>query len=107
MHLDPPQEPGDLVSISAEIPLTADDLAQAQKAILSRLPPEWKDRTGAHTRPIGAEWAASVRSMALPVPSVVLDGEWNVLLNPLHPDMKRIVISEPKPFRFDERMFRR
>jgi RES domain-containing protein len=40
------------------------------------------------------------------VPSVLIEGEWNVLLNPAHPDAKKIRVVEKKPFRFDERMFR-
>lgn len=107
VHLDPPDAPADLVSLSAEIPLTKEQLLHAQKEILSRLPPQWKERSAAHTRQIGAEWAKSLRSVALPVPSVVIDGEWNLLLNPQHPGMKQIVISKPKHFRFDERMFKR
>lgn len=40
------------------------------------------------------------------VPSAALRGEWNVLLNPLHPAIGQIKIEEPQPFRFDARMFR-
>jgi RES domain-containing protein len=47
-----------------------------------------------------------LRSLALKVPLVVVDGDWNVLLNPKHPEFTKVAIGSVKPFRFDERMFR-
>jgi hypothetical protein len=35
-----------------------------------------------------------------------VDGDWNVLLNPKHPDFAKVKIRPAKPFRYDERMFR-
>ena len=37
---------------------------------------------------------------------LVVEGEWNVLLNPKHPRFVKIQIADSKPFRYDERMFR-
>jgi RES domain-containing protein len=48
-----------------------------------------------------------MRSLVLLVPSVVVEGEWNVVINPLHPDAAGMVIERPHPFQFDERMFKR
>jgi RES domain-containing protein len=58
-------------------------------------------------RQIGSDWIATGRSLALMVPSVVIDGEWNVLINPTHPEATRIKPEQPKPFHFDARMFKR
>jgi RES domain-containing protein len=44
--------------------------------------------------------------VALRVPSVVVDGDWNVLLNPRHADFSKIKLFAPRPFHYDERMFR-
>lgn len=55
-------------------------------------------------REVGDEWARSGRSAVLRVPSVVADGEFNFLLNPLHADFKRIRISAPQKFDFDLRL---
>ncbi|MBI2497892.1 MAG: RES domain-containing protein, partial [Opitutae bacterium] len=41
---------------------------------------------------------------ALRVPSVVVPGEFNYLLNPAHPDFKRVKIGKPEPFSFDPRL---
>jgi len=40
------------------------------------------------------------------VPSAVVEAEWNVLLNPVHPDFGKVEIGEPQPFHYDERMFK-
>ena len=41
--------------------------------------------------------------VALRVPSVVVPGESNYLLNIAHPDFSQIVIGKPQPYRFDPR----
>jgi RES domain-containing protein len=38
------------------------------------------------------------------VPSVIVPQERNVLLNPAHPDFRRIRLGAPEPFSFDPRM---
>jgi RES domain-containing protein len=40
----------------------------------------------------------------LAVPSAIIPREWNYLINPEHPDMKRIVVGKPEPFAFDPRL---
>lgn len=57
-------------------------------------------------RGFGDRWLADLRSAVLIVPSVVARLEWNVLVNPLHPDAARLVVSAPEPVRWDERLFR-
>jgi len=32
--------------------------------------------------------------------------EWNYLLNPSHPDFRKLRTSRPKPFNFDQRIAR-
>ncbi len=44
--------------------------------------------------------------MALLVPSAAIRGEWNILLNPAHPESSRIRFREPAALEFDVRMFR-
>lgn len=56
------------------------------------------------SRRIGNDWARSRASVGLQVPSVVVPGEHNVLLNPLHPDFARLEPEEPEPFVFDPRL---
>lgn len=44
---------------------------------------------------------------AIKVPSAVVQGEFNYLLNPAHKDMKKIKVIRIETFRFDERLFRK
>lgn len=41
--------------------------------------------------------------LALKVPSVIIPDEYNIILNPLHPDINRCRIIGMKPFTFDRR----
>lgn len=54
---------------------------------------------------IGNYWFDRKLSLALRVPSVVVPGEWNYLLNPAHPEFDRIVTARPIVFEFDSRLF--
>lgn len=44
----------------------------------------------------GTEWARERGSAVLAVPSAVIPAETNYLLNPLHPDFRRIKIGRPR-----------
>jgi RES domain-containing protein len=46
------------------------------------------------------------QTAVLQVPSAIVAEEWNFLLNPLHADFRKIVLSAPKPFDFDRRVAR-
>lgn len=69
------------------------------------LPSNWKRRQApAVVRALGDEWTQSLKSAVLRVPSVLVPGEYNYLLNPLHGDFARIRIGKPQHFRFDRRL---
>jgi RES domain-containing protein len=101
VNLEPNEAPDDLLIAAAEIP---DDLVEQLK--LGLLPADWRELDNLTCRDLGSGWAESGRSVALQVPSAVVDGDWNVLLNPRHPNFGKIRLAAPKPFRFDGRMFR-
>ena len=101
VNLEPNEAPDDLLIAGAAIP---DDCIE--ELDLDLLPRNWRSLNNERCRSLGSEWAASLCSVALKVPSVVVDGDWNLLLNPQHPDFARIEIGPAKPFRFDERLFR-
>lgn len=71
----------------------------------TRLPDGWDavPETAASTA-IGDEWFDTAASVALRVPSAVMRGQLNVLLNPNHPDWDQLVIGAPQPFLFDARL---
>lgn len=71
----------------------------------ARVPDNWRQYPHAtDTQTFGAEWLQARRSAALRVPSAVVPGEFNYLINPAHPDFKRVKIGRPEPFSFDPRL---
>ncbi len=101
VHLDPSVAPGDLLAVEIAAP---DDLA-VEEVGLSSLPKRWR-ATEVETAELGTAWVRSGRTVMLRVPSAVVEGEWNALLNPAHADFARIAVVLSAPFHFDERMFR-
>lgn len=56
------------------------------------------------TKDIGDLWVKEARSAVLELHSAIIPRELNYLLNPNHPDFKKIVIGKPEPFAFDPRL---
>ncbi|MBS0454186.1 MAG: RES domain-containing protein [Proteobacteria bacterium] len=52
----------------------------------------------------GDAWLASGASALLVVPSVVVPEEFNVLINPSHPDAKLISAAKQRKFLYDQRL---
>ncbi|WP_413197441.1 RES family NAD+ phosphorylase [Pararobbsia alpina] len=55
---------------------------------------------------IGRKWLIHRQSAAMKVPSVVCPADWNVILNPLHSDFKRVEVVRQEAFSLDARLFR-
>lgn len=71
----------------------------------AQVPLEWRQYPhNASTQAFGAEWVQSQRSVALRLPSVVVPGEFNYLLNPAHPQFAKVKVGKPEPFSFDPRL---
>jgi RES domain-containing protein len=69
------------------------------------LPKDWRaEPPPPSTKMIGDAWARESRSVAIAFPSVIIPDEINYVLNPAHPDFKRIVIGPPVEFSFDRRL---
>jgi RES domain-containing protein len=105
VHLEPGQQPNDLVYLSALLP----DGEPARTIEPGELPPDWwtdNATTNAITaRDLGDAWIRSGSSLAIMVPSVPIRAEWNVLVNPLHARMSELRVEPAQPFIFDARMF--
>jgi RES domain-containing protein len=72
---------------------------------LKALPPNWRaEPPPASSKGIGDAWVLSARSAVLALPSVIVSGEPNYLLNPAHLDFHRISIGKPEKFTFDPRL---
>ncbi|HXY49318.1 MAG TPA: RES family NAD+ phosphorylase [Terriglobales bacterium] len=102
VHLDKDDPPRDLVLAMAETP---DDLSR-EKMEVSELPANWRDAAAPpELSHFGDEFAEKAEHPLLFVPSVLSPGENNCLINPAHPDYKRIKVLPWEPLRYDPRMF--
>ena len=73
-----------------------------------KLPSNWRiSPPPAETMEIGDLWIQEKRSAALALPSAISPADTNFLLNPDHPDFKRIRIHSPIDFDFDPRLLGR
>jgi RES domain-containing protein len=54
----------------------------------------------------GDRWLKAGRSAVLIVPSVIVSEEWNVLINPLHPDADHIKARKVRKWGYDPRLMR-
>ncbi len=74
-------------------------------AKVGHLPVDWRDLPyQASTQDIGSQWALERQTAILAVPSAVIPIERNYILNPLHPDFTKILISPAIDFHFDNRL---
>lgn len=73
---------------------------------VKRLARGWNDPViHPQTVEIGDEWLRGKRSVALRVPSAVIPAAWNVILNPQHPQFRKLVRwAKPEPLRIDPRL---
>jgi RES domain-containing protein len=86
----------------AMIPVSIDE---SLIEILQGLPVDWRELPAPlSTREVGTRWVAESRSAVLRVPSMVVNGEFNYILNPRHADFARLEIGEPLAFSFDPRL---
>jgi RES domain-containing protein len=71
------------------------------------LPGNWKkDPSPKAIKQIGDFWVESEESLILEVPSTIVPTEKNYLINPVHPDFKKIKIGSPTKFEFDSRLMK-
>jgi len=84
------------------IQLPADPVMSEIK--LTRLKENWKEDVS-YTKFIGDEFIKQNQSLLLKVPSAVIHEEYNFLVNPLHPDFKKVKLTKTKSFWPDKRLF--
>lgn len=104
VHFDRSEAPDDLVAVELEVPARI----RIEVVEVARLPRGWNR----HPAPlalarIGTEWARSLKSAVLRVPSAVVPREPNYLVNPEQADAARVKVIGCEPVRFDERLLPR
>ena len=101
VHLHRNRLPNDFVCFAVDIP---EDLAVREISV-SSLPREWRRHPGPpELQEIGSSWITAGDSVFLKVPSAVVPGEHNYLLNPQHADFSKLRIGKAETFAFDERL---
>lgn len=103
VHMPISFAPDDLSIAAIEIPYSI----KLKKIRLSDLPSNWRNYPAPEElAKIGSKWVSSNNSLLLRVPSVVVEHEFNILINPSHPDMKRVKISNIEKYKWDDRLKR-
>jgi RES domain-containing protein len=94
--------PWNRVLVRIDVP----DDVWAARQMLTRPPPVGWDAIpeGMVSRDDGSRWLKTAASALLAVPSVIIDEEDNVLINPAHADCARIVASKVRRFVYDHRV---
>ena len=95
--------PSDYVMIAIFIP----DDTSILKLSPTDLPPDWNAFPHSiSTQTIGDQFIAGHRYCLLQIPSVVIQGDYNILINPNHPEFSRIRVISAEKFPFDKRIFK-
>jgi RES domain-containing protein len=83
-----------------------DDIS-LQKITTTDLPANWNSFPHpAATQKVGDQFITNNKYCILQIPSVVTQGDFNLLINPNHIDFKRIKIIHTEKFPFDRRIFK-
>jgi RES domain-containing protein len=73
---------------------------------LEKLPVGWAGNPPAdYLKAIGDQFIRSNKCLALEIPSVLMMEEHNYLINPAHPDFKKITVTAQRAIKLDERLF--
>lgn len=102
VHLSLASLPDDYMMIEIEIP----DSIVVANLMPQQLDSNWNSNPPrSQTQALGDKFIHSKKNCVLKVPSAVVKGDFNYLLNPNHQDIKKIKIIEVTKFPFDERIF--
>jgi RES domain-containing protein len=103
VHVSLSNAPRGLMIATIEIP----DSIAPEDVPRGSLPRGWRDYPPPRqVADLGTQWAKSGKSLLLRVPSAVVEQEYNLLINPLHSAMPRVVLKEVAAFEFDKRLVR-
>ena len=95
--------PADYQLITIDIP----DSVSLSEINSDKLPKAWRSFPYApFTRIIGDQFVKENKYLILKVPSAVVPGDFNYLVNLAHPLIDQVKIVKTVKFEFDERMFR-
>lgn len=95
--------PIDYFLITIEIP----DYSDIKQIEPNSLPDDWrKFPYSKTTQELGENFIDKNESLYVKVPSAVVQGDFNILINPKHADFDKVKIIKTERFNFDERLFK-
>lgn len=96
--------PKNLKIAAIEIP---DDIAPKEVST-SELPKNWRSYNPPplELAELGTKWARKGETLLFRVPSAVVEHEYNIIINPLHPDIKHVVVKLIENFIYDDRLIK-
>ena len=99
VHLRPKDIPDDYCMATIEAP---DDIIEIDER---RLPKGWQEVEDMDAlKQVGNVFLYEKKSLLMKVPSAIVGMEYNFLLNPTHPDARKVKVKNVKPFSFDSRL---
>jgi RES domain-containing protein len=103
VHLSLSNAPRGLMIATIEIP----DSIVPEEVPRGSLPRGWRDYPPPReVAELGTRWAKANKSLLFRVPSAVVEQEYNILINPLHSEMPKVVLREVEALEFDKRLVR-
>lgn len=102
VHLSAASLPRDFVMLTITIPPEA----ELMNLDPDQLSPGWNAFPhGLETQKMGDEFIRSGEALAMKVPSAVVQGDFNILINPLHSKINEVRVAEVEDFPMDDRLF--
>jgi len=103
VHVPLSLKPKNLSIASIELP---DDVS-IKEVLKEDLPANWRDSPPpSEIASIGTGWILAGNTLGLRVPSASVENDFNLLINPVHPEMSRVKIVTIEPYEVDRRLLR-
>ena len=103
VHVDANLLPADLRLVFINVP----DTASSRTLNSESLPEDWMVfPTPAVLAELGSHWVTSRQTLMLRIPSAVVADDYNVLLNPAHPEFASVRVDKDTAYGFDERLLK-
>lgn len=104
VHMPMALVPNDIYLAEIQLPRTS----KQEQVQIETLPGDWRKSPPLNELlQLGKDWIDRNDSLLLRVPSAVVQGEWNLLINPNHEMVKEITIASIEPVTFDDRLVNR
>lgn len=101
VHLDKSQIP----SLQYLLSITIPSKSEIMEITFNDLKSNWQNDIF-YTQKVGDEFIQTNKHLILKVPSVIINEEYNYVINPEHKNFHEVSLLDTKPFRLDERLIR-